>query len=136
MFFSKRSNFITRLANDKKQALIVRLTHLAEVGYFRLILSHVQINKCVCLYRLFAVLKVVQFPVNTMYWVTNYSLWISTLQIYISYTSFIEIFFYSFKNENLASYHFVAGLACKGVLRWLGFEICLNWRALITEESY
>lgn len=28
--FSKRSNFITRLANDKKQALIIRLTHLAE----------------------------------------------------------------------------------------------------------
>ncbi|XP_023930490.1 E3 ubiquitin-protein ligase HUWE1 [Lingula anatina] len=28
--FSKRSNFITRLAADKKQALIVRLTHLAE----------------------------------------------------------------------------------------------------------
>ncbi|XP_078340185.1 E3 ubiquitin-protein ligase HUWE1-like isoform X5 [Crassostrea virginica] len=28
--FSKRSNFITRLSNDKKQGLLVRLTHLAE----------------------------------------------------------------------------------------------------------
>ncbi|XP_060080556.1 E3 ubiquitin-protein ligase HUWE1-like [Ylistrum balloti] len=28
--FSKRSNHITRLSNDKKQGLIVRLTHLAE----------------------------------------------------------------------------------------------------------
>ncbi|XP_064606987.1 E3 ubiquitin-protein ligase HUWE1-like isoform X3 [Liolophura sinensis] len=28
--FSKRSNFITRLAADKKQGLVVRLTHLAE----------------------------------------------------------------------------------------------------------
>jgi hypothetical protein len=71
-----------------------------------------------------------------MYWVTNYSLWISTLQIYISYISFIELFIYSFKNENLASYHSFEGLACKGVLRCLGFEVCLNWIALITKESY
>ncbi|XP_048739045.2 E3 ubiquitin-protein ligase HUWE1-like isoform X5 [Ostrea edulis] len=28
--FSKRSNFITRLSNDKKQGLLIRLTHLAE----------------------------------------------------------------------------------------------------------
>jgi uncharacterized membrane protein YqhA len=31
--FSKRSNFITRLNNDKRQALLSRLTHLAEVSY-------------------------------------------------------------------------------------------------------
>lgn len=30
--FSKRSNFITRLNSDKRQALLSRLTHLAEVG--------------------------------------------------------------------------------------------------------
>ena len=29
--FSKRSNFITRLNTDKRQALLNRLTHLAEV---------------------------------------------------------------------------------------------------------
>lgn len=29
--FSKRSNFITRLDSDKRQALLSRLTHLAEV---------------------------------------------------------------------------------------------------------
>jgi E3 ubiquitin-protein ligase HUWE1 len=29
-FYSKRSNFITRLGSDKKQGLIVHLTHLAE----------------------------------------------------------------------------------------------------------
>jgi len=31
VMFSKRSNFITRLAADKKQSLIMRLLHLAEV---------------------------------------------------------------------------------------------------------
>lgn len=30
--FSKRSNFITRLNSDKRQALLSRLNHLAEVG--------------------------------------------------------------------------------------------------------
>lgn len=30
LIYSKRSNFITRLAADKKQGLIVHLTHLAE----------------------------------------------------------------------------------------------------------
>lgn len=30
--FSKRSNFITRLDSDKRQALLSRLTHSAEVG--------------------------------------------------------------------------------------------------------
>ncbi len=29
---SKRSNFITKLTQDKKQGLVLRLTHLAEVG--------------------------------------------------------------------------------------------------------
>ena len=28
--YSKRSNFITRLSSEKKQGLIIRLTHLAE----------------------------------------------------------------------------------------------------------
>lgn len=32
--FSKRSNFITRLNNDKRQALLSRLNHLAEVSDF------------------------------------------------------------------------------------------------------
>lgn len=31
--FSKRSNFITRLNNEKRQALLSRLTHLAEASY-------------------------------------------------------------------------------------------------------
>lgn len=31
--FSKRSNFIARLNSDKRQALLSRLTLLAEVGY-------------------------------------------------------------------------------------------------------
>lgn len=30
--FSKRSNFITRLNSDKRQALLSRLNHLAEVS--------------------------------------------------------------------------------------------------------
>lgn len=30
--FSKRSNFITRLNSDKRQALLSRLIHLAEVS--------------------------------------------------------------------------------------------------------
>lgn len=33
--YSKRSNFITRLTPDKKQGLVVRLTHLAEVDFWR-----------------------------------------------------------------------------------------------------
>lgn len=32
--FSKRSNFITRLNSDKRQALLSRLNHLAEVSDF------------------------------------------------------------------------------------------------------
>lgn len=34
--FSKRSNFITRLNSDKRQALLSRLNHLAEVSDFNL----------------------------------------------------------------------------------------------------
>lgn len=34
--FSKRSNFITRLNNDKRQALVKRLTYLAEVFSFEI----------------------------------------------------------------------------------------------------
>ena len=33
LFCSKRSNFINRLTLDKKQGLVIRLTHLAEVSY-------------------------------------------------------------------------------------------------------
>ena len=32
IYFSKRSNFITRLNAEKKQGLVLRLTHLAEVS--------------------------------------------------------------------------------------------------------
>lgn len=37
--FSKRSNFITRLNSDKRQALLSRLIHLAEVSNFNLYFS-------------------------------------------------------------------------------------------------
>lgn len=42
--FSKRSNFITRLNSDKRQALLSRLYHLAEVGYFNLYISSTYID--------------------------------------------------------------------------------------------
>ena len=31
--FSKRSNFISRISTEKRQALLTRLTYLAEVSY-------------------------------------------------------------------------------------------------------
>jgi len=39
--FSKRSNFITRLNNEKRQALLSRLTHLAEASYINCMTAYV-----------------------------------------------------------------------------------------------
>lgn len=39
--FSKRSNFITRLNSDKRQALLSRLIHLAEVCNFNLYFTYI-----------------------------------------------------------------------------------------------
>lgn len=44
--FSKRSNFITRLNSDKRQALLSRLNHLAEVGSFSFIISGIHTQFC------------------------------------------------------------------------------------------
>jgi uncharacterized membrane protein YqhA len=44
--FSKRSNFITRLNSDKRQALLSRLTHLAEVSGQHIPLSIIVTGSC------------------------------------------------------------------------------------------
>lgn len=44
--FSKRSNFITRLNNEKRQALLSRLTHLAEASYINCMAAYVIYHNC------------------------------------------------------------------------------------------
>jgi uncharacterized membrane protein YqhA len=44
--FSKRSNFITRLNNEKRQALLSRLTHLAEASIINCMAAYVIYHNC------------------------------------------------------------------------------------------